>query len=167
MDALGWIHTTFGLLALAFGASIVRHPKGTRRHRRFGWAYVASMLGLLGTAFLIYDLFGRFGIFHWLAVVSLATLAGGVAAARLRRRPHPTWMTRHYFLMGYSYVGLVAATAAEIAVRVPDVPFGGAALVASISIVVLGAGVIHWRARRIIAAVRQRREAPSAPAEPR
>jgi len=37
----------------------------------------------------------------------------------LLRRPPDRWLRNHYFGMGWSYVGLVAATAAEIAVRLP------------------------------------------------
>src|SRR5215207_937355 len=118
MTAIGSIHTALGVAALACGLAVVLRPKGTRRHRIVGWAYVASMGGLFATSFLIYRLFGGFGPFHWLAVVGTATLAGGLAPV-LFRRPRSSWMERHYYLMSYSYLGLLAATAAEIVTRMP------------------------------------------------
>src|SRR5688572_22644160 len=109
MSVLGAIHSGFGLMALAFGAAVVLRRKGTVAHRRLGWAYVASMAGLLSTSFLIYRLFGRFGPFHALAVVGVISLLGGVLPA-WRRRPREAWVVPHYYFMAYSYAGLVAAT---------------------------------------------------------
>lgn len=56
-------------------------PNGTRSHLRPGYVYTAAMTGRLFTAFMIYHLRGRFGLFHWLAVVSSLRLA-----ARRKRR---------------------------------------------------------------------------------
>lgn len=108
MSALGWIHVAFAICALATGGVVALRPKGTRRHRWLGRAYVVSMTGLLATAFSIYRLFDGWGVFHWLAVVGALTLAGGYGAVRLRRRLSG-WLELHYHLMGYSYVGLLAA----------------------------------------------------------
>jgi uncharacterized membrane protein len=141
MTATGTIHTAFGVAALACGLGVLLRPKGTRGHRVLGWAYAASMVGLLATAFLIYRLFGGFGPFHWAAVAGVATLAGGLAA--VRRRPRGAWRERHAYLMSYSYLGLVAATAAEIATRVPGVEFAAGAAVASVAVTAVGAVVIR------------------------
>ena len=118
MAAIGIVHTAFGAVALLCDLAVVLRPKGTRWHRAVGWAYVASMTGLFATAFLIYRLFGRFGPFHWAAVGGAATLAAGLIPVLLRR-PRGSWLERHYYLMSYSYLGLLAATGAEIATRVP------------------------------------------------
>ena len=142
MPTIGIIHTACGAAALACGLAVLLRPKGTRGHRALGWAYAASMVGLLGTAFLIYRLFGGFGPFHWAAVAGAATLAGGLAAVR-RRRPRRGWRERHAYLMSYSYLGLLAATAAEIATRVPGVGFAAGAAAASVA--VLGAGAVIIR----------------------
>ena len=142
MTATGIVHTACGVAALACGLGVLLRPKGTGGHRALGWAYAASMGGLLATAFLIYRLFGGFGPFHWAAVAGAATLAGGLAAVR-RRRPRKAWRERHAYLMSYSYLGLLAATAAEIVTRVPGVEFAAGAAVASAA--VLGAGAVVIR----------------------
>jgi uncharacterized membrane protein len=112
------VHTGFSVLALAIGGLVLVRKKGTRSHRWLGRAYAISMLGLLVTAFLIYNLFGRFGAFHWAAVISSATLVAGLTPA-ISRRPRPGWVDLHFYFMSYSYLGLLAAAASEIAVRLP------------------------------------------------
>lgn len=156
MSVIGWIHAAFGLCALGTGAAVILRPKGTRRHRKLGRLYVASMIGLLSTAFFIYRLFDGFGVFHWLAVLGTLTLIGGFGAARLRHLVSG-WLEPHYYLMGYSYVGLLAATGAEIAVRAPGSSFGWAAGSASIGITIAGAVLIHSRADDLITSMRRTR----------
>jgi uncharacterized membrane protein len=151
MSPLGWVHTTFALAALGSGAAVLLRPKGTRRHRQTGWLYVGSMVGLNGTALLIYRLFGGFGPFHVAALLSLATLAGGVLAA-VRRRPG--WVERHYWWMAYSYLGLLAATASEAATRLPGTVFWWAVLLASAVVFAGGAVLIAVRARPTLAPFR-------------
>jgi uncharacterized membrane protein len=164
MTVLGAVHSLFGLAALAFGTAIMLRGKGTGSHRRLGWGYVASMAGLLSTSFLIYRLFGRFGPFHALAVVGTVTLLGGVLPA-WRRRPSEGWVTLHYHFMAYSYAGLVAATAAEIAVRLPGARLGPGAFLGSAAVFAVAAPLIHLNARRIIA--RFARRARPGPPRPR
>lgn len=118
MSPIGHFHVAFGIAALVFGAVNVSRDKGGPAHRLIGHAYYVSMLGLNGTAFLIYEVFGTFGAFHWLAVLSLVTLFSAIVPVVLHR-PRATWQLCHAYFMSYSYLGLVAATAAEIAVRVP------------------------------------------------
>jgi uncharacterized membrane protein len=149
MSVLGAVHSLFGLAALGLGTAVVLRPKGTSSHRRLGWAYVASMAGLLSTSFLIYRLFGGFGPFHALAVVGAVTLFGGVLPA-WRRRPPEGWLARHYHFMAYSYAGLVAATAAEIAVRLPDAQLGAGAFWGSAAVFAVAVPLIHLNARRMI-----------------
>jgi uncharacterized membrane protein len=164
MSVLGAVHFIFGLAALAFGAAVVLRRKGTSSHRRLGWAYVASMAGLLSTSFLIYRLFNGFGPFHALAVVGAVTLLAGLLPA-WRRRPPDRWLSRHYHFMAYSYAGLVAATAAEIAVRLPGARLGSGAFWGSAAILALAAPLIHLKARRTIArAADGARAQPSRPA---
>jgi uncharacterized membrane protein len=85
MRTIGILHTLFDVAALAFGLIVLLRPKGTRWHRYIGWAYAGSMMGLISSAFLIYDLFGRWGIFHTLAVIALVTLVGGIVPAVLEQ----------------------------------------------------------------------------------
>ena len=154
MHAIGVLHVSLALAAVGTGAAVLRAEKGTRRHRRLGRIYALAMLGLNASALLIYRLFGRFGPFHILALVSLATLAAGVLPA-WRKRPTGAWLARHYWFMTWSYVGLLAAFAAELAVRLPLVgapgrhgpglAFALAALVASAVVSGIGGALIARR----------------------
>jgi uncharacterized membrane protein len=69
------LHTALGVVALASGAWNLLARKGTPRHRLVGWIYAGSMAGLIGTSFAIFELFGRFGPFHAMSLVSGGTLA--------------------------------------------------------------------------------------------
>jgi len=103
-------------VALALGAVIACERKGTPTHHMLGVGYALSMLTANLTALCLYGLTGRFGPFHALALVSLATVIRGVAAALLRRE---RWLHTHYYCMAWSYVGLLAAACAEAMVRAP------------------------------------------------
>jgi uncharacterized membrane protein len=120
LDPLGAVHGAFGLLAVGLGLPVVLQVKGTRRHRRIGQLYAAAMLGLNITAFLIYDLFGHFGPFHVLAIVSLGSIVAGVTCVRLRR-PAVHWYEMHLRFMSWSYAGVVGALVAEVLTRLPGV----------------------------------------------
>lgn len=116
MSALGTVHTVFAFLAIASGAAVCLLPKGTRWHRTLGHAYSTCMGGLLVTALFIYRLTGSFGVFHVLALLGGATLAMGMGTVLLRR-PRGRWMESHAYWMSWSYVGLMAAFAAETLTR--------------------------------------------------
>lgn len=117
VSAVGWLHLIASILALIFGTWVLITSKGTRAHRRVGYLYTVSMILLIATAFLIYRLFGRFGLFHVAAVVSAVTLAGGMIPAVLRRPKG--WLGLHFSFMYWSVFGLYAAFVAESAVRLP------------------------------------------------
>lgn len=112
MSEVGWVHFVFCLVAIGAGAVVVLRPKGTRWHRTWGHLYVWSMLGVVVTALSIYDLTGGPGPFHLGALVALLTVSGGMYTV-LRRRPKKSWMEAHAAWMSWSYVGLLAAAAAE------------------------------------------------------
>jgi uncharacterized membrane protein len=116
LSTLGAAHFTCALAALALGALVLLERKGTPSHRAKGASYVMAMLLVNLTALGIYRLTGRFGPFHALALLSLGTVAWGMRAV-LRRRQG--WLVTHFYCMAWSYVGLLAATVAEIVVRVP------------------------------------------------
>ena len=120
MTLPGMFHTAFGTLALVFGGAIVALPKGRRLHRALGYAYLASMVLLNATAFRIYQFSGNFGPFHVLAVVSLLTLFVGFLPAKFRWPPG-RWKESHLITMSWSYIGLWAAFATEITIRLPFV----------------------------------------------
>ena len=84
-SALGLAHAAAAVLALAAGTWIFLDPKGTARHRRVGWVYVASMTWVDASSFAIRHLTGRLNLFHALAAFSLVMVIGGVAQVVLRR----------------------------------------------------------------------------------
>lgn len=118
---LSALHIGASILALILGAWVLLVHKGDRRHRRMGRAYGISMLVVNATAFGIYRLFGGFGPFHIAAVVSLLTLLAGMRPVLLRNRPKE-WFTTHMIFMYWSVVGLYAAFASEVLVRLPERP---------------------------------------------
>jgi len=117
VNSAGWLHLIVSILALVFGTWVLITPKGTRAHRRIGYLYAVSMILLIVTAFLIYRLFGRFGVFHVAAIASAVTLAGGMIPALLRKPKN--WLDLHFSFMYWSVFGLYAAFVAEMAVRLP------------------------------------------------
>ena len=132
MSPIGIAHTLFGTLAILFGGIVILRPKGTKQHRKLGYTYVFCMLMLLGLSFLMYRFtgqFGHFGPFHILSIISLVTLANGWMVAFFRRPAH-NWLQIHAWWMGWSYVGLWAATATEIVVRLPFIQGAFMAMVA-------------------------------------
>lgn len=153
MSPLGIVHTIFAAAALLCGLLVLVTDKGTASHRRLGWAYVAAMVGMLATSFGLYRLFGRFGIFHAFSIWAAVTLLMGVLPAVGKRGR--AWVDRHYYWMTYSYVGLLAAAASEAATRLPGVPFGPAVAVATGTVLLLGAMVVHTRGQRTLRRVRK------------
>ena len=94
MDTLGVVHLVFSIIAISAGAVVVMNAKGTRWHRTFGHIYATSMVGLIVTAFSIYDLTGSFGPFHVAASLSAVTLSVGLYHV-LARRPQYNWIAWH------------------------------------------------------------------------
>jgi uncharacterized membrane protein len=146
LDPFGLVHAGLGLVALALDMVVLLRPKGAAAHRMTGTAYAVTMVLLNASALAIYDFNGRFNVFHALALVSLATLAMGWAAA-LRRAPAGGWRGQHAMLVAWSYVGLVAAFASELVVRLPFVrpgpTFGLSVAAASLLVVFADAMMIR------------------------
>lgn len=116
MTPIGAVHTVFAFSAVFAGAVVLRLPKGTRWHRTFGHAYVTAMIGVVVTLFVLRNLTGSFGPFHFAAVVAGLTLVGGLSTV-LRRRPRGKWIEAHAIWMSWSYIGLMAALVSETATR--------------------------------------------------
>lgn len=127
ISALGWIHAVACLIALAAGAWNLALAKGTRLHKRVGYAYLASMLVLNVSAFRIYkfdiDSFRPlhagahvFGLFHWFAVAALVFIAIGWYAARHQDRAF--WAFTHPVMMLLSYYDLVGGGINEAFTRI-------------------------------------------------
>ena len=135
-DNLGLFHLISAFLALGFGSLVLLLTKGTRLHRRWGFAYVVAMLALNISALMIYRLFNGFGPFHISALVSLASVVAGLVPA-ISKWPR-NWPLWHFGFMYWSVIGLYAAFASEILTRVPETPFFGMVAFASGLIFVLG-----------------------------
>ena len=127
---IGLVHTFFAVAAVLAGALVVALPKGTMRHKSFGYLYVMAMLLMNGTALFTQSIYA-FGPFHWMAIASLLVVLFGVSAP-LFFRANTNWLRIHHDLMLWSYVGLIAAMFSEIAVRVPAVGL------------VIGGGALFW-----------------------
>lgn len=144
MSTLGWIHTLFGLVALLAGTAVIFLKKGTRWHRTLGHVYLTNMIALNVSALFIYKLYGRFGPFHWMALGSLLTLIVGMIPV-FTRRPKGGWLELHAAFINGSFVGLVAATAAEITSRIPGTAdyFGLVVGITTALVIGIGATLIH------------------------
>jgi uncharacterized membrane protein len=147
------VHTVFGVVALLSGAWNLFRPKGTKTHRRVGWVYAISMYTLVLTSFAIFEVFGRFGAFHILALVSGGTLSVALYFP-LFRRAKPDWMEHHYFWITYSYVGLVMATGSHLFERFPNLHYGIRAGLFWALPLLIGTLLIFGRKQRILASVR-------------
>ena len=121
-DTTGLIHLLSSIAALIFGTAVLMLKKGTRLHVNVGYAYVMSMSLLLITAFLIYRLFGGWGLFHYFSILSAITLAGGMIPI-LIKLPKSSWASFHFSFMYWSVIGLYCAFAAEVLTRIPHTPF--------------------------------------------
>lgn len=120
---IGFIHFVSAIVALCSGTTVLALKKGTQKHRKIGYVYAVSMIVVNITAFMIYRLFGGFGVFHIAAVVSLITIIGGMIPILLRKPE--SWLSLHLSCMYWSVMGLYAAFASEIFTRVPETPFMG------------------------------------------
>lgn len=132
---IGLAHLVTALLAVIVGGLVIYAKKGTLKHKWIGRAYVVLMLAVNVTAFLIYELFGGFGLFHWMAILSLLSLLVGYLPARTRS---PDWKVWHAYFMSGSYVGLVAALAAETLTRYISLPFFAGVAFVSIAVTAIG-----------------------------
>ena len=139
---IGWMHFLLALAAMAAGGLVAMERKGTPRHRRLGRTYGFLMLGVNGTAFMLYGLLGHFGPFHVAALFSLVTIVAGWLPARRRSSG---WVAAHAYMMCGSYVGLLAAAAAETLGRIPNTPFWGMVIAASLAVSIIGALILRRR----------------------
>jgi uncharacterized membrane protein len=143
----GLLHSIVAIAAIAFGTAVILSRKGTATHKWLGRGYVIMMVAVNITAFLLYEVFGEFGMFHWMAAFSLLTVLAGYITARSRT---PGWKTRHAYFMCGSYVGLLAALAAEILTRTPGLPFLSAVAAATLSVIALGLVVMFRTIPRLL-----------------
>ncbi|HKY05976.1 MAG TPA: DUF2306 domain-containing protein [Blastocatellia bacterium] len=106
-----FFHAITGVISVVTGLVIVLSSKGTAVHKVTGRVYVASMYVLCFASFGIRDttpFFKGFGMFHVMAIVSIATVTAGLVPALYRSR-FKDWFSAHYASMLWSYVGLIMA----------------------------------------------------------
>jgi uncharacterized membrane protein len=137
---LGLVHILTAIAAIIFGAAVLLSRKGTARHKLMGRVYVAAMWALNITALMDYELYGYFGPFHWMALISLATVLVGHLAVL---RKQPGWKQSHAYMMGGSYVGLMAAAVAETASRVPGWSFAYSVIISSVLTIFVGVWMMN------------------------
>ena len=109
-------HVVAALTALLAGVAVLLLPKGTHTHRAIGTAYVLALV-LVNVAALSLHRQNLFGVFHVLAVASLATIAVGLSPLLVGKRS-PRVIATHAFCMTWSYAGLAAAGCGQLAVAV-------------------------------------------------
>jgi hypothetical protein len=95
------------------------------------------MVILLVTAFMLYNLFGKWGIFHYFAVVSTFTLLLGMVPIFMRNQIK-NWAYLHFSFMYWSVIGLYGAFVSEMMTRIPEVPFFGMVGLATAGVMVVG-----------------------------
>lgn len=143
-SSLGWFHLAASVVAMVTGAYILFATKGTKTHKKIGYIYVLSMVLVCGSALGIYNLTGSFGMFHILAFLGFGTLIAGMAPL-LVKGIQKEFRVFHLWFMYYSVLGLYAAFASELSVRIPEKPFYTMVGIASGSIFLLGTVFIFWK----------------------
>jgi uncharacterized membrane protein len=115
----GLLHLIFSVIALITGLFVLLMTKGTKIHKQIGYLYSVSMILVNLTAFMIYELYGNFGIFHFFAVISCLTLFAGLYPVLTKKRKN--YLLTHFNFMYWSVVGLYCAFMAEIFSRLPKI----------------------------------------------
>ncbi len=119
-DNIGLLHLIVSFIAIITGSLVLALKKGTKTHKKVGYIYSAAMLIVLITSFMMYNLFGKWGIFHWLALVSGVTLISGMIPV-LTKWPKENYISLHFSFMYWSVLGLYGAFVAEVLVRLPKI----------------------------------------------
>jgi uncharacterized membrane protein len=138
---IGSIHLWASMLSLVTGTMVLVMNKGTLRHKRIGYVYAISMAVLNATAFMLYNLFGTFHMFHVAALVSSLTLIAGMRAAILRKNPQ--WLIQHLAFMYWSVFGLYAAFWSEVFTRL--IPANFMWMVGIATFLTIGAGYLFFK----------------------
>jgi len=144
---IGWLHTITAISAMVFGLLVVFKKKGTKLHKKLGYAYLVSMMLLNCTSFFIVN-FRGFSIFHGFAILSLVSVLTGILPALLRTK---NWYTMHFYFMNWSVVGLYCAFWAEVGTRFVGnmEQFWWAVAIATGLTAAIGARIINKEAKKL------------------
>ncbi|MDX5477665.1 MAG: hypothetical protein LPJ98_04350, partial [Cyclobacteriaceae bacterium] len=126
---------------------VLLSKEGSKIHIRIGYVYVFSMVLLLGTAFSLYHLFGKWGIFHYMAILSTLTLVMGMLPVIQRPRKSLS-VYYHFSWMYWSVLGLYAAFISEMLTRVPQTPFFGMVGIATLVITTTGGYIFRTKKKK-------------------
>lgn len=83
MTLLGWFHTILGVVALATAFYTLSKYKMISLSNKSGKLYVLVTIIVAGSALGIYNQ-GGFGIAHWLAVLTLVAVSGGMIMEKVK-----------------------------------------------------------------------------------
>lgn len=122
---IGWATTTTGQIHLAVAVSaLIVGPltflsdKGSIYHRWAGYLFIVVTFLTNITALFSYNLTGGFNLFHFSALVSLATLIPAIYYLRKAlKSKSEKYFIIHGVLMSWTYFGLIAAFIAEVYTR--------------------------------------------------
>lgn len=111
---LGTAHVVAASVALTLGLVVLVRRKGDSWHVRLGRLYVVVILAVAVPVLFVYNITGRPGPFHVLAVVSLVTTALGWLSVRRGGRSR-RGVAAHATFMAWSWVGVLTAGLAQAA----------------------------------------------------
>lgn len=117
--SMGFLHLISAVIAMIAGMFVLLSTKGTSLHKKMGYLYAVSMVIMIATSFMIYNLFGKFGIFHWLSLLSITTLVAGMLPVMFKKGEN--YIIYHFQSMYWSVIGLYCAFVAETMVRMPKI----------------------------------------------
>ena len=143
------LHIFGAISGLVFGALVFLNPKGTRKHKLFGYAYFVSLMLVNASALSVYEQSPQGGPFHILAVVSLLTLAAGMVPV-LTKRPKHAWLNLHAYFMSWSYVGLIGAGVGQLGAATLDGSPAIAVFFPTVFVVLIGGLLIHSRTQKTL-----------------
>lgn len=148
MNWLGTAHIGVAVVAILLGVLVFARPKGTRQHRLYGRLYLAGMIFVNLFALSIHDdSKGALGPFHYLAILSLLTIAAGAFTA-FKARSAKSWALPHAYFMAWSFAGLLAAALGQLAVTLSVNVMG-----TMVTALVLFGLVIHTRVPPVVRAL--------------
>lgn len=98
MTLLGWFHTVLGVVALVSAFYTLYHHKIISLNQISGRIYILVTLIVAGSALGIYNQ-GGFGIAHWLAVLTLVAVFGGMLMEKLQLFGK---YSKYFQMLGYS-----------------------------------------------------------------
>ena len=85
LPPLVWAHLALLAVALALTPVLFLKVRGTRAHRRMGWAWAGAMFGTAALSFAIHQINGGFSVIHLLALFVVLVVPRLVWTARRHR----------------------------------------------------------------------------------